>query len=81
MSQSPLPAEADRSWAPMDVDPPTAPASAVSPPALTPHEGHAGPVYAATAIGGSVQNTVANVTLSPRPLSTNPSPSGLAKET
>ncbi|XP_024373289.1 calcineurin-binding protein 1 isoform X1 [Physcomitrium patens] len=81
VSQSPLPAEADRSWAPMDVDPPTAPASAVSPPALTPHEGHAGPVYAATAIGGSVQNTVANVTLSPRPLSTNPSPSGLAKET
>lgn len=81
VSQSPLPAEADRSWAPMDVEHSTAPASStVALPAQTAHEVHGGPVYAATAIGGNVQNSVANVALSPRPLSANASPSGQVRE-
>lgn len=78
MLQSPLPIEVDRSWAPMDVELSTAPAPTVSPPAQTSHEGHGVLVYAAT--GGNVQNPVANLALSPRPLSANVSPTGQVRE-
>lgn len=76
VSQSPLPVEADRSWAPMDVEHSTAP---VALPAQTTHEGLGGGlVYA---VGGNVQNSVASVALSPRPVSANASPSGQVRET
>lgn len=79
MSQSPLPAEADRSWAPMDVEHSTAPAlSTVALSAQTTHEGHGGLVYA---VGGNVQSSVAHVALSPRPLSASASPPGQVRET
>ncbi|KAG0581073.1 hypothetical protein KC19_4G222800 [Ceratodon purpureus] len=77
---SPLPTEVDRSWAPMDVELSTGPAPTVSTPAQTSHEGHGVLVYAAAAPGGIGQSSVANVALSPRPVSANASPSGQVRE-
>lgn len=81
MLPSPPPTEVDRSWVSMDVELSTGPAPTVSPPAPTSHEGHGVLVYAAAASGGIVQNSVATVALSPRPLSSNASPSGQVRET
>lgn len=78
---SPPPTEVDRSWVSMDVELSTGPAPTVSPPAPISHEGHGVLVYAAAASGGIVQNSVATVALSPRPLSSNASPSGQVRET